>query len=113
MAAALTELRGGRVRVEEETRLDVLAARLNGVEPQPLNGRRRPIGVVSLSGVGRFATKGMGQAPGAELAGMVEALLEANPGLAEGSPYVSAGVEATAPPRPTGRPVLPSINPWE
>ncbi|MCC3246122.1 tail protein X [Methylocystis sp. WRRC1] len=44
--------------------------------------------------------------------GAFEALLNANPGLADGGPYLQAPreVEIPAPPAP---PAVPTVNPWE
>lgn len=44
--------------------------------------------------------------------GAIEALLEANPGLADGGPYLDAPKAVDIPARPATAPVA-AVNPWE
>jgi phage tail protein X len=49
---------------------------------------------------------------GTEKNGALEALLAANPGLAEEGPYLAAPRKLAIPPTPQ-KPPAPSINPWD
>ena len=52
------------------------------------------------------------EAIGTALDGGFEALLAANPGLADGGPYLQAPRDVEIPPRPEP-PAVPTVNPWE
>lgn len=45
--------------------------------------------------------------------GAVEALLDANPGLAAAGGFVTAGETLEVPVLPTSTPIASSVNPWE
>lgn len=49
---------------------------------------------------------------GTERDGALEALLDANPGLAEDGPFVDAPRYVEIPPTPE-KPAVPTVNPWE
>ncbi len=49
---------------------------------------------------------------GTERDGALEALLDANPGLAEDGPFVDAPRYVEFPPTPE-KPAVPTVNPWE
>lgn len=50
---------------------------------------------------------------GTEQGGTVEALLKANPGLAERGPMIPRDVRIAVPPRPVPKPDPALVRPWE
>jgi phage tail protein X len=76
-------------------------------EIEPLGGARvRAVAALRLDILAK-------QLAGTERAGRIEALLDANPGLARGGPYVGEGTIVTAPARAATDVTPGVVNPWE
>jgi phage tail protein X len=74
---------------------------------EPLaGGRARAIAPLRLDIVAK-------QLAGTERKGRFEALLDANPGLAQGGPYAAEGIILTGPERAPPESVIATVNPWE